>query len=55
MYDFVDLREEFVRVPSVTKVTQGGTAVLVCEPPPGLPAPLVEWLKEGVPVSSIKI
>ncbi|OQR71873.1 roundabout1-like, partial [Tropilaelaps mercedesae] len=45
------LREEFIKVPSSVKVPVGGTAVLKCTPPDGLPAPEIEWLKEGVVVN----
>ncbi|XP_022659956.1 roundabout homolog 1-like isoform X1 [Varroa destructor] len=45
------LREEFLKVPSRKDVPQGGTVVLECAPPPGLPPPTIEWLKEGVVVN----
>lgn len=52
--DLVDLREEFLKVPSDKKATQGGSALFECVPPPGLPTPKIEWLKQGMIVSSIE-
>lgn len=46
-----DLREEFKASPANLFVSVGETAVLECNPPPGLPKPHVLWLKEGQTVS----
>ncbi|XP_028968115.1 protein sax-3 [Galendromus occidentalis] len=45
------LREEFTVKPRSTEASIGGSVVLECTPPSGLPKPDVEWLKEGVPVN----
>ncbi|XP_022702332.1 protein sax-3-like [Varroa jacobsoni] len=45
------LREEFKASPANLFVSVGETAVLECNPPPGLPKPHVLWLKEGQTVN----
>ncbi|KAF2358373.1 Fibronectin type III [Trinorchestia longiramus] len=42
-----ELGEEFDQVPRNTKVGEGEVAMMECRPPPGSPAPVVTWSKDG--------
>ncbi len=41
------LRDDFRLMPIDTKVVEGDTAVMKCNPPRGNPKPTVQWLKNG--------
>ena len=44
------LRDAFREEPADTRVEQGGTALLKCDPPRGHPAATVSWLKDDLPL-----